>query len=56
MKNEHVEDQLRSEIIDQGRKMNELRAEHEAQILEISTQNMKRIDQLELKFDAEKKR
>jgi hypothetical protein len=27
--NDKVEDNLRSEIIEQGRKMNELRAEHE---------------------------
>jgi phage-related protein len=31
---ESDQDQLRKEIIDQGRKMNELRAEHEQQIYE----------------------
>jgi hypothetical protein len=29
---ESIEDQLRNEIIDQGKKMNELRAEHEQQM------------------------
>ena len=33
------EDMLRSEIIDQGRKMNELRAEHEQQMYELKQQN-----------------
>ena len=32
--NEAVEDNLRKEIIDQGRKMNELRAEHEQQMFD----------------------
>lgn len=44
--NDKVEDNLRSEIIDQGRKMNELRAEHEQQMYELKQQNQDKIDEL----------
>lgn len=33
--NDKVEDNLRAEIIEQGRKMNELRAEHEQSMYEL---------------------
>ena len=47
------EDMLRSEIIEQGRKMNELRAEHEQQMYELKQQNQDKIDELQLKHDAD---
>lgn len=34
--NDKVEDNLRAEIIEQGRKMNELRSEHEQQMYELN--------------------
>ena len=49
--NEVGEDKLRKEIIDQGRKMNELRAEHERSIYELTSENNHKIDQLQNKFD-----
>ena len=53
--NEKVEEQLRKEIIDQGKKMNELRADHERQMLQVTQQNMQKTDQIEAKFEQEKK-
>lgn len=51
--NDKVEDNLRAEIIDQGRKMNELRSEHEQQMYELNQQNQDKIDQLQLKHDGD---
>ena len=51
--NDKVEDNLRSEIIEQGRKMNELRSEHEQQMYEMQQQNQDKIDELQLKHDAD---
>lgn len=51
--NDKVEDNLRSEIIEQGRKMNELRSEHEQQMYEIQQQHQNKIDELQLKHDAD---
>ena len=51
--NDKVEDTLRSEIIEQGRKMNELRAEHEQQMYELKQQNQDKIDELQLKHDTD---
>jgi len=41
---EKVEDQLRKEVIDQGRKMNELRADHERQMIEQSTELNQKVE------------
>lgn len=51
--NDKVEDNLRSEIIDQGRKMNELRSEHEQQMYDLKQQNQDKIDELQLKHDGD---
>lgn len=51
--NDKVEDNLRTEIIDQGRKMNELRAEHEQQMYDLKMQNQDKIDELQLKHDGD---
>ena len=42
----NVEDKLRKEIIEQGKKMNELRAEHERQVYEEKSQSGHKIEQL----------
>lgn len=49
MKDAVVEDQLRAELIEQGRKMNELRADHEKAIYTLTSQ-------LSAKFDGELQR
>lgn len=54
--NEQNEDKLRKEIIDQGRKMNELRNEHERQIFEQSNEVNSKLEQYQDKFEQEKKR
>ena len=51
-----VEDQLRDEIIDQGRKMNELRAEHEQSMYEQSNDCNQKIDMVQNKAEQEKKK
>lgn len=53
---EQNEDKLRKEIIDQGRKMNELRNEHERQIFEQSNETNAKLEQVQDKFEQEKKR
>jgi len=53
---EQNEDKLRKEIIDQGRKMNELRNEHERQIYEQSNENNSKLELYQDKFEQEKKR
>ena len=53
---EQNEDKLRKEIIDQGRKMNELRNEHERQIFEQSNEVNSKLEQYQDKFEQEKKR
>ena len=54
--NDAVEDNLRKEIIDQGRKMNELRAEHEQQMYDLNQQNNLKSEELQLKHDADMKK
>jgi hypothetical protein len=51
-----VEDQLRDEIIDQGRKMNELRAEHETSMYEQSNDCNQKVDMIQQKYDQDKKK
>lgn len=53
---ENDQDQLRKEIIDQGRKMNELRAEHEQQIYETTLQNNQKMEALQDKVEQERKK
>ena len=48
-----AEDSLRSEIIAQGRKMNELRSEHEQSIYDLNQQHQDKNDDLQLKADAD---
>ena len=47
---------MRKEIIDQGRKMNELRNEHERQIFEQSNELNSKLELYQDKFEQEKRR
>lgn len=55
MKSEALEDQLRKELLDQSKKMNELKAAQERQVYELSNENFQKIDKLQQKLDMEKK-
>lgn len=44
--NEGIEDQLRKELLEQSRKTNELKSEHERQIYQLSNENFQKIDKL----------
>lgn len=50
-----VEDQLRKELIEQGKKMNELRADHERKMYEISNENLRNTESQMQKSDASRK-
>lgn len=54
--NEQTEDTLRKEIIDQGRKMNELRQEHERQMYNSSSEQGQKMDNTQQRFDTDKKK
>lgn len=56
VQNEQTEDNLRKEIIDQGRKMNELRQEHERQMYNSSSEQGQKMDNVQQRFDQEKKK
>ena len=55
MKSEALEDQLRKELLDQSKKMNELKALQERQVYELSNENFQKIDKLQQRYEAEKK-
>jgi hypothetical protein len=46
MKSEAVEDSLRKELLEQSKKMNELKAIQERQVYELSNENFQKIDKL----------
>lgn len=50
------EDKLKQENIDQGKRMNELRADHERSMYEMSNTNQDKIDQLRVSHEADKRR
>lgn len=54
--NETVEDNLRKEIIDQGRKMNELRAEHEQTMYDQNQDHINKLEELQVKQDSDMKK
>ena len=54
--NEQREDKLRKEIIEQGKKMNELRSDHERQMYETTSTNNSKVDQMQQRMDADKKK
>lgn len=55
MKSETLEDQLRKELLDQSKKMNELKAVQERQVYELSNENFQKIDKLQQKWEADRK-
>lgn len=55
VQNEATEDQLRRELLDQAKKISELKAQQEKQVYELTTENFKKADALHLKWEADKK-
>ena len=53
--NEATEDQMRKELLEQSKKMAELKAQQEKQIYELTNENFQKVDLLQQKWENEKK-
>ena len=55
VQNDGIEDTLRRELLEQSKKINELKSQQERQIYEITNDNFTKIDKITLKAENDKK-